>query len=105
MGRRVKVWITEAQCVDCAGIYEIDQLRPWQQRCKPCAKANRKRIKRINRVQYISFIIFPLGILMYFLWRDSKPYLAKPALEAALIPIYILSGIILLALVLMLNWY
>lgn len=97
MGRRVQVWVTEAKCVDCGGIYTIDQLRPWQQRCKPCTKAYRKRIKRIDRVKYISFFIFPLGILMYYLWRDTKPYLAKIALEAALIPIYILSGIILLA--------
>ncbi|MFL0364575.1 hypothetical protein ACH0BF_16345 [Pseudobacillus sp. 179-B 2D1 NHS] len=92
---RIREWVTEARCIDCGGIYKIDPYYPLKKRCKPCSKAYRKRVKRIDRVQIISFLIFPLGILMYFLWKDNKPHLAKPALEAALVPIYILSGIFL----------
>lgn len=94
---RVRVWVTDARCIDCEGIYKIDPYRPLQQRCKPCSKAYTKKRKRNDRVQIISFLIFPLGILMYFLWKDTKPHLAKTALRSALIPIYILSGILLLA--------
>lgn len=95
VGRIVREWVTEARCIDCRGIYPIDPYYPWRRVCKPCFKANRKRAKRTGRVEIVSFLIFPLGILMYFLLKDKKPHYANAALKAALIPIYILSGIFL----------
>ena len=92
---RIREWVTEARCIECEGIYKIDSRYPLQKRCKPCSKAYRKRVKLTDRLEIISFFIFPLGILMYFIWKDKKPHLAKPVLKAALIPIYILGGLFL----------
>lgn len=82
----VREWVTDARCVECRGIYKIDYRKPLSQKCKPCSKAYKKTIKRTNQVRFISFLIFPLGFLMYFLWKDKKPDLAKTSLRAALIP-------------------
>lgn len=80
---RVRVWIEDAQCVSCGGIYKINPRYPMARRCKQCTKSYNKRIKRIDRVLIISFLIFPLGLLMYFLWKDKKPHYAKPAIKSA----------------------
>lgn len=92
---------TDVKCAGCGRMFAPDTRYPSRnQKCRKCVKARNKVVKRIDKVTIISFLVFPIGLLLYFLWKDTKPHLAKPALRAALIPIRILGGIFLFFLIL-----
>lgn len=100
----VHEWVTKAKCVGCGNTYSIDPRYSFNSLyCEDCKKANKKaRIKKerkIKGIRFISFFIPPIGILLYFRWKDTKPDYAKTALKSALILPGILIGFRLLPVV------
>lgn len=103
----VKVWVTEAKCVDCGVLYKIDPYLPLRRVCNKCVKKNNKRVRTANHVFLLSILFFPLGIYLYFRWKDKDPYLSKNAKVGFLIPVVplsiLLSIIVLFYLLILFN--
>lgn len=73
------------RCMSCGRPYNNSHRTPI---CGECAASNvkkaRKTRKNKRRITILSFLIFPIGFLIYFLWKDNKPHYAKPALYSAI---------------------
>ncbi|RHW36016.1 hypothetical protein D1B31_18175 [Neobacillus notoginsengisoli] len=73
------------RCMSCGRPYMNSHRTPI---CGNCAESNVRRIRKTRRnkrnIIIISFLLFPIGFMIYFLWKDNKPHYAKPALYSAI---------------------
>ncbi len=73
-------------CDKCGEVLEID-FRAFRITCPGCIKRRKRNESYIKLVRVISFFCFPIGFLIYFIWKDTNPKLAKQALIFAAISI------------------
>lgn len=73
------------RCMSCGNPFMNSHRTPI---CGQCMESNVRRARKLGRnkriVIFISFLLFPIGFTIYFLWKDNKPYYAKPALYSAI---------------------
>ncbi|RWZ59111.1 hypothetical protein EQV77_09210 [Halobacillus fulvus] len=79
----VEMRAAKVYCSSCGKASRRD-LRARSFICWDCQQKAKRTKTGMRLLKITSFLLFPLGILFYFIWKESKPVVAKTALKYAL---------------------